>query len=166
MDDLDRLTDRQRMYVQHLAAGMPSRAAARSAGYSDSFTKVAAFRLGKKPTVVAAIARIREEGMKMACYDLAAAMAEADEAARFARLHKNSMANVKACELRAKLSWLLIDRLELVPPVDLKGSLLAAQTRVLNAIDITFRQPSAELGQVADAAYYYGPGIKGNPFGD
>lgn len=164
MENTEHLTDQQRKYVQHLTAGMPSRAAAKAAGYSDSYAMVAAHRLGKKPTVVAAIARIREEGMKMACYDLAAAMAEADEAARFARLHKNSMANVKACELRARLSGLLIDRLELVPPVDLKSALEQAKRRV---VDIT-RLSSAELTEAATPAesmYYNGPGVRGNPFG-
>lgn len=55
----------------------------------------------------------------MAIYGLVEAMKEAEDAAAFAKLHKNPMANVKACELRAKLSGLLIERVEVLE-VDLK----------------------------------------------
>lgn len=52
------LTDRQREYVRYLASGKPSRDAARAAGFSDSYAKVAAHRLAKKPAVAQAIAAI------------------------------------------------------------------------------------------------------------
>jgi hypothetical protein len=41
------------------------------------------------------------------------------------------MTNVKACELRAKLSGLLIDRVEVLG-VDLRGALEAAERRVID----------------------------------
>ena len=50
--------------------------------------------------------------------------------------HKNPMALVKATELRARLSGLLIDRLEVIE-VDLRASLAAAEQRVLSAINLT-----------------------------
>jgi hypothetical protein len=142
MDTHDHLTDKQRKYVEHLAAGMDSRTAAKGAGYSDSYSRVAASRLAKKPEIAKAIEVIRKKGCEMAAYDLAAAMKEAESAATFARLHRNPMALVKATELRAKLSGLLIDRLEVVPPVDLKGALFEARTRVITIVDITPRVPT------------------------
>jgi len=115
-DQKEYLTGKQRKYVQHIATGMESRAAARTAGYSESFSRVAAFRFGKKPAVAAAIAAIRAEGMKAAVYDLTRAMEEAAEVIEFAKKNRNAMAYFKAVQHRAALSGLLIDRLELVPP--------------------------------------------------
>jgi phage terminase small subunit len=106
----DTLTDKQRHFVENISCGMPSRAAALAAGYSASFSKVAGHRFRRRPAVVAAVEAIREQGRTLAAYDLAAAMREANDAATFARANKNSMALVKAVELRARLSGLLIDR--------------------------------------------------------
>ncbi len=127
----DTLTDKQRHFVENISCGMPSRAAALAAGYSASFSKVAGHRFRRRPAVVAAVEAIREQGRTLAAYDLAAAMREANDAATFARANKNSMALVKAVELLARLSGLLIDRLELVPPVDMKKALAEAERRVI-----------------------------------
>jgi hypothetical protein len=67
----------------------------------------------------------------MAVYDLATAMREAQAVCAFAKKHRNAMAYCKGTELRARLSGLLIDRVEVVT-VDLKGALLAAERRVLS----------------------------------
>ena len=133
MHDPDDLTDKQQRYVENLSRGMASRAAALAAGYAHSYAMVAAHRLGKKPAVVEALAAVRKEGMKMAAYGLVEAMREADEAAQFARQHKNPMAVVKAAELRAKLSGLLIDRVE-VFTADLRGALDEAKRRIVNLV--------------------------------
>src|ERR1043165_1177456 len=124
----DALTDKQRRYVENIAKGMPSREAALAAGYSPSFARVAAHRLGKKSEVSRAIESIQAEGRKVAVYDLATAMKEAEDVCAFAKLHKNAMAYCKATELRAKLSGLLIDRIEGIP-VDLVGALERAERR-------------------------------------
>jgi phage terminase small subunit len=137
------LTDKQRRYVEGLARGLPSRDAAKAAGYSRSYAMVAAHRLKSKPAVVEALANVRREGMKMASYSLVEAMAEADAAAQFARQHKNPMAVVKAAELRAKLSGLLIDRVE-VFTADLRGALDEAKLRVVNAIALPDRGSSGK----------------------
>ena len=71
MENTEHLTDQQRKYVQHLAAGMPSRAAAKAAGYADSYARVAAYRLRSKPAVAAALEAIRQKGCEMAAYGLA-----------------------------------------------------------------------------------------------
>lgn len=82
--------------------------------------------------------------MQAAVYDLATAMREAEAVCAFAKLHKNAMAYCKGTELRAKLSGLLIDRIEVVP-VDLRGALDRAEARVLNVTNT----PLAALGPVA-----------------
>lgn len=133
MNDKRRLTPKQEAYVANLSKGMTSRAAAQAAGFSKSYSMVAAHRLKRKPAVREALAAVRKEGLTIAAYGLAEAMREANEAAQFARLHKNPMAVVKAAELRAKLSGLLIERVE-VFTADLRGALDAAKLRVVNAL--------------------------------
>lgn len=72
--------------------------------------------------------------MKAAVYDLETAMAEANAVCDFAILHKSPMAYCKGTELRAKLSGLLIDRVE-IATVDLTGALARAEARVLNGVN-------------------------------
>jgi hypothetical protein len=117
----------------------------------------------KKPAVAQAIERIRTEGMKMAAYGLVEAMKEADDAATFARANKNSMALVKACELRAKLSGLLIDRIETVT-VDLTSALARAEARVLNGPSVLTQSPPAALLPLpAKVATRWSPRLPGDP---
>jgi phage terminase small subunit len=156
---METITHRQRLYVENIAKGMPSRAAARSADYSESFSRVAAHRLGKKPAVVKAIEEIRKKGREMAVYDLATAMKEAEDVCAFAKLHKNAMAYCKGTELRAKLSGLLIDRVEVVE-VDLTGALARAEARVLNKIPLL---PHGALETGAPSSIDWRPHIPGNP---
>ena len=157
----EQLTDKQRRYVENIARGLDSRTAAKSAGYSDSFSKVAAHRLGKKPAVAQAVERIRAEGMKIAVYDLATAMAEAEAVCAFAKLHKNAMAYCKGTELRAKLSGLLIDRIEVVP-ADLRGALDRAEARVLNVTNITPQAAVTPLPLPSKTAIRWGAAIAGD----
>src|ERR1041384_2721084 len=125
----DALTTKQRQYAEHISRGMLSREAALAAGYSPSFSRVAAHRLGKKSEVSKAIESIQAEGRKVAVYDLATAMKEAEDVCAFAKLQKNAMAYCKGTELRAKLSGLLIDRVE-IATVDLTSALAKAEARV------------------------------------
>lgn len=120
MKDPERLTDRQERYTQHLAAGMDSQAAAKKAGYSDSFAKVAGFRMKHKPSVAKAIDAIRDEGRKLAVYDLAKAMEESLGVIEFAKLHKHPTAYFFAVRHRAHLSGLLIDKIQLETTVEQK----------------------------------------------
>ena len=131
----EQLTDKQRRYVQHIASGLESRQAARTAGYSDSFAKVAHYRLQKKPAVARAIAAIRQEGTKLAAYGLAEALAQAQEGIDFAKQNKSAMAFIQGCTLKSKLAGLLVDRVEVVT-VDLKGALTEARGRVINVFNI------------------------------
>jgi phage terminase small subunit len=125
----DNLTGKQLRYVENIAKGMSLRDAALKAGYSLSFSKVAAGRLGQSPAVAQAIAGIRAEARKIACYDVSVAMDEALDAIAFARAKGNAMAVVKGVELRSKLSGLLIDRV-LEVTVDLTDALARAEARL------------------------------------
>ena len=143
MKDSEHLTDKQERYAQYLAAGMESQAAAKKAGYSNSFARVAAFRMKHKPSVARAIESIQAEGRKMAVYDLAKAMQEAVDVIEFAKLHKHPTAYFFAVRHRAHLSGLLVDKIQLETVVDLKGALIEARTRTFGPIDITPGQKHA-----------------------
>jgi len=126
------MPDRWQRIIQRVARGEDWPTAARAECRSGSYARVIRTRMMKNPEVVKAIESIRAEGRKSAAYDLVAAMKEANDAAAFARQHKNPMALVKATELRAKLSGLLVDQVQIVT-VDLTGALARAEARVLNA---------------------------------
>lgn len=133
MRPLKELTAKQQAYVKHMSKGLSSRVAAEAAGFSKSYALSAGSRLKKNPLVAEALAAVRKEGLTIAAYGLAEAMNEANAAAEFARHHKNPMALVKACELRAKLSGLLIEKVE-VFSADLRGALDEAKRRIVNLV--------------------------------
>ena len=139
MKDVERLTYKQRRYVERLASGMDSRAAATAVGYSKSYAKVAAHRLKKNLIVAKALESIHKEARAVAVYGAVEAMAQAQEGIELAKLHKNPMAFIKGCELRSKLSGLLIDKVEVVT-LHPTGALEAARTRVF--------RPQAKSGSV------------------
>ena len=125
------LNHRLEKYIQAVAGGVSSTEAALEAGYSRSYALVAGRRLNRDPLVRAAIAAIQAEGRTVAAYNLAAAMEEAQRVIEYAKQHNNAMAYFKAVELRARLSGLLVDRIQ-VEKVDLRAALAEAEARVLN----------------------------------
>jgi phage terminase small subunit len=129
----EELNDRQRKFVDHVARGVSAQEAARLAGYGSSYAKKAS-RLLQCPPVARELELIRAKARDIASYTLVEAMGEANAAAQFARENKNSMALVKATELRAKLSGLLIERVE-IATVDLRASIDGARDRVLKVIN-------------------------------
>lgn len=133
MEDAGDLTDRQRRYVEGLARGIDSRAAAKGAGYSDSYAKVAAHRLKKKPAVAKALEAIRSDARREVVYDVQEAVKEIDKAILFGYGSKNPMSVAKLLELKSKLFGLLVDRYQELP-VDLKGALAEARGRVINVM--------------------------------
>ena len=92
MEGIPQKNARLRQYAQNRGKNMPPYQAARAAGYSESYAKVAAFRLDKKPEVIAEISAVQQVGRVEAGFSLAQAMQQAAEDWRFARLNKNSMA--------------------------------------------------------------------------
>ena len=145
------LTHRRETYIRLLATGLPSREAALQAGFSKSYSKVAATRLGKLPAVKSAVDGIQLEGRKMASYELSQALTDCDNAAAFAMKHKNSMALVKARELKSKLAGLLIERVEQVT-VDLTAALAEAKSRALSHKNITITGKDEETKSNGDSS--------------
>lgn len=120
-------------YAAGIIKGLTKKQAAIEAGFSVSVAEHSANKIHEKPAVQAAIEQARTEIRAAAVYDHAQAMAEAGEAIAFAKKHGNSMALVKAIELRSKLSGLLIDRAEVkVAVVDVRAALQEAKARVQN----------------------------------
>ena len=138
------VNSRQRKFIEAVAAGLPAQEAARRAGYSPAYSRKAS-RLLRCHAVAAAVADIRERACAAAAYDVTVAMKEAESAATFARVNKNSMALVKAYELRAKLSGLLIDRVE-IATVDLTDALSRAEQRISASMQTI--EPGLGKGQV------------------
>jgi phosphatidylserine/phosphatidylglycerophosphate/cardiolipin synthase-like enzyme len=136
--DTDHLPDRWRRIIQRVARGEDWVPAAKAEGCSLSYARVIRTRMMKSPAVVRELEAIRRDARREAVYGVVEAMAQAQKGIDLAERHKNPMAFIKGCELRAKLSGLLIDRVE-VAVVDLKNSLEQAKTLVLTAIDITPR---------------------------
>lgn len=164
--------DRQRKLIEGAARGLSPQEAARSAGFSASYARKAS-RLLKQPMIAKAIEAIRAEGRTIAAYGLVEAMKEVESAASFARVNKNSMALVKACELRAKLSGLLIDEIHLkTESLDLRGAIEEGRRRV-GWITVSPRQESLSAPKALTDARDMGAdtassGQRGNgqPFGD
>jgi hypothetical protein len=88
-----------------------------------------------KPAVAAVIESIRAAGRAAAAYALVVATRETQDVINFAKLNKNA-AYFKVVEHCAKLSGLLIDKIEVVT-VDLKGALEEARSRVVDVRTIT-----------------------------
>jgi hypothetical protein len=147
--DTERLPDLWRRIIQRVVRGEDWVPAARAEGCSPSYARVIHTRMMKHPVVVRELEAIRSDARREAVYGVVEAMAQAQKGIDLAERHKNPMAFIKGCELRAKLSGLLIERVE-VSTVDLKGSLEAARTRVINVTPQ--RLLCAELGPAAGQA--------------
>jgi phage terminase small subunit len=167
MTDAHTVNHRQQKFIEAVASGLSTQEAARHAGFSPSYARKSS-RLLKQPMIASAIAGIRMEGRKLAAYDVATAMQEALEDHKFAVEKGNAMAAVKATELRAKLSGLLIDRIEVVP-VDLRGALDRAEARVLNVTNVPSNGASSPVKSLPLPAAGSGrwrphiPGDSGDP---
>ena len=127
--DPPRMTAKQAKFAEILASGVTHGDARKQAGISSG----AAHRALQNAAVQQYLSVIRSESRAIAAYDLATAMQEALDVIAFAKKHENAMAYCKAVELRAKLSGLLIDRVE-VFSMDLKGAIEKAEHRVLTVI--------------------------------
>lgn len=158
------LNERQRKLVQFVASGMNTQQAAKAAVFSPSYARKSS-RLLRHPAIAQAIAAIRSEARTVAMYGVVEAMREASDAAAFAKASKQSMALVRAVELRAKLSGLLVDRVEVVN-VDLRGALERAQVRVINATQLPGpsrdASPPAALPLPSKTAIRWGAAIAGD----
>lgn len=106
------LNPKQLQFVaEYLKCGVGAQAA-RSAGYSKSGASAAASVMLRNPLVQAEITKVQAEVMDEAKYGLLKALAEAEEARQNAKLTENAAAEVKAVELKSKLSGLLVEKSE------------------------------------------------------
>jgi hypothetical protein len=126
-----RLSARQAKFAAAFASGIPASTAAKQAGYSPSKAHRGA-ELLRVPAVAAFIATAQEEARAKAVYDLTKAMQESLDVIDFAKQNKNAMAYFKAVEHRAKLSGLLVERVDVRAVVDVRAALEDARSRVQN----------------------------------
>src|SRR6185295_17790512 len=149
-----------RKFVEFYTSGKMDKVhAARAAGYQGTGANKAGSRLLKNPIVRQEIEAVQAAARTVVVYDLATAMKEAEDVCAFAKLHKNAMAYCKGTELRAKLSGLLIERVE-IATVDLVGALARAERRV---VDVTPLLPNGALETGAPSSIDWRPHIPGNP---
>ena len=134
-----RLTPQQVRFVECYAKTGDKKNSAITAGYSPIRASERAAECLKNPTVQQYLQSLRSESRAIAAYDVAVAMQEALDVIAFAKLKGNAMAYCKAVELRAKLSGLLVDRVEVIS-VDLTGALQAARLRVFPPASIQLTQ--------------------------
>lgn len=123
-----RITPRQQQFADLLASGLSLTEASKQSGYKS---KTSAWEASKNPHVQQYLATVQSQIRATIGHTVQMAMQEAAEVIAFAKEHDNPMAFCKAVELRAKLSGLLIDRVE-VFSMDLKGALDQAKQRVVN----------------------------------
>ena len=125
-----RLTQRQIQFLDQYAKCRNGKDAAISVGYTTSSAPQMAQRTLKNPKAQEYLKSLQSESRAIVAYDLSVAMQESLDVIAHAKLTNNSMAYFKAVEHRAKLSGLLIDRVQ-VATVDIKGALEEARTRTL-----------------------------------
>jgi hypothetical protein len=131
------ITPKMQRYAELRAQGLTQSKAALEAGYS---AKQAGNKIERNPFVQRYLSNVRSNVQARVCHTVEIAMDEAKDTMQFAREKGNPMAYCKAVELRAKLSGLLIDRVE-VFTADLKGALLEASKRI---IDVTPDSPALQ----------------------
>lgn len=154
-----RLTHRQRAWLDHYLKGATAKDAALAAGYSAGSTKSQTFDLLNHPLIKAELARVEALVRQQTAFDCVAAFNEQGRIMELAIANNHFSAAQKASEMRARLHGLLIDRsqmeLEVNNRVDIKGALDAARARVVNlslpAPKPANVLPACDLAQVEDA---------------
>ena len=122
------ISPQQMRYAEYRGQGLTQGEAALKAGYKS---KAGSYKADRNPQVIKYLSEIQRNAAVRTGYVVASAMDEAKDAMTFAYKTENASAYVKAVELRAKLSGLLIERVE-VFTADLKGALAQAQSRIIN----------------------------------
>ena len=148
------LNERQLKWVERYLSHGDARRAAREAGYSDKNGGKTVSMLKNNPKIKEILAKARDKVVDKLGYTYEVAMEEAKAAADFAMLTKNANAFCKATELRAKLSGLLIERVQ-VDTVNFKINIAGigqpAQIEANPAIDVTGTLPPKDNTDATDA---------------
>lgn len=144
----DSLNEMQLRFVAAYIKHGDGARAAREAGYSHKSANSISKALRKDPRIMALIqknqAKVIEQAVEEAALSLKMAMDEALEAMDFAKMTKNAGAYVKAVEHRAKLSGLLIDRVDMSQNVNFRI--------VIGGIDDGPREVTASVTSVLPAS--------------
>lgn len=125
-------------FIAGILRGECPTVAARAAGYGEDYARRAAQNLMKQPVVVAELEKMRQTIREKTLYDVEAALLDLDAARGRAISNKNSMAEVKAVELKMKLHGLLIERIE-------------TKTDVINIAQVLSEARARQLPRVIDA---------------
>lgn len=106
------MTDRQKAFIKfYIESGKPRDAAIRAGYAPKNASKAAADMLKRNIEIMKAIQEIRDGKVTAPKdYDLAAAMAEADEAIAIAKATENAASFLAAVKLKAQLMKILDDR--------------------------------------------------------
>lgn len=127
------LTSRQASFVNHYLSGQSAAEAARKAGYRVAYADKAAKSILKHPSVAAAIHEAQQQLRGKTMFDVEQAVVECDTMIAFAQSKNNAMAAAKLLELKCKLHGLLVEKLEVVPLIDLTAILTEARARAAAA---------------------------------
>lgn len=126
-----RLTQQQIRFLDAYAQCHDGKKAAMSVGYTASSAPQMAKRTLANPKAIEYLSKLQSESRAIASYDLALAMQESLEVIAFAKEKGNAMAYFKAVEHRAKLSGLLVDKVQ-ISAVDISAALREAESRIVN----------------------------------
>ncbi|HEV2622915.1 MAG TPA: terminase small subunit [Frateuria sp.] len=149
------LTARQRRFIAEWQTRADGTQAAIAAGYSPRSARYTAYHLlNENPAVKAEIERVQHQLAEAAEYNGAKCMAECDAAIRFAEKTNNANALARLIELKAKLTGLLREKLDVSIDhrIDISDALAAARSRA------TLR-PMRDLVEAVDAEFKALPGF-------
>lgn len=127
-----KLSPRQQRFIAEIQKGVPGVQAAIAAGYSTRSAKHAAYQLLHENKLVRTeLERVRQQLVALTEYNGERCMAECDDGIAFARRTENANAFARLVELKARLTGLLREKVDItVERIDVTGALAAARARV------------------------------------
>lgn len=125
------LTQRQRRFIAELQKGVSGAQAAIAAGYSPRTAKHAAHQLmHDNKLVMAELEKVRQNLAAATEYNGERCMADCDKGMDFAMRTDNANAFIRAVELKAKVTGVLREKIDItVERIDIADALAAAKAR-------------------------------------
>jgi hypothetical protein len=110
----NKLTPKQQKFIAAWQTGIDGTHAAIGAGYSRKSARYTAYHLlNENAAVMAEVAKVRKQLAEDAKYNGEKCMAECDEGLAFAKATNNANALARLIELKAKLTGLLVQKIDL-----------------------------------------------------
>ncbi|HET6807280.1 MAG TPA: terminase small subunit [Frateuria sp.] len=152
-----KLSPRQQRFIAEIQKGVPGVQAAIAAGYSVRSAKHAAYQLLHENKLVRAeLERVRQQLVALTEYNGERCMAECDDGIAFARRTDNANAFARLVELKARLTGLLREKVDItVERIDVTDALAAARARVDRM------RPPCDLPPAIEGEFQQLPGIPG-----